>query len=73
MKKTIHVHEVVVIDKDVSHCGECPYYYEERDMGATHSCCEKRREKFNSPYSEIIPDVCWRDSNKKISKECPLF
>ena len=68
MKKSFHIHETIVIDKDVSCCDECPYYYEENDMGAIHSNCKKMGEG----YDAIIGDITWRNSNKTISEYCPM-
>lgn len=69
MKETIHVHYELIIDKDVTCCGDCPYYKELQDMGATLSVCEKLPCE---NYGDVLGDICWRDSHTKISEKCPL-
>lgn len=66
MKETIHVH--LVIDKDVTCCGDCPFYDTEPNMGATLSVCKAIT---SGGWSDILGDISWRNANDKISSKCP--
>lgn len=71
-KRPIHVHKEIIIDKDVTCCGECPFYYQEQEMNAILSCCEKRMI-VKSSYDQVIPEICWRNKFEKIADSCPLL
>lgn len=59
-EKIIHV--VYHIEKNVTKCIECPYYYEAQDMGARISCC------CHPNNSNILPR-----SSREIDKRCPFL
>lgn len=61
-----------VIDVDVKCCKDCPYYYEDQDMGATHHCCELK----GKAYDAFLEDLSWANGdrpNQRISIYCPLL
>ena len=61
-----------VIDAEVNCCKDCPYYYEDQDMGATHHCCELK----GRAYDAFLTDLSWADGdrpNQRISIYCPLL
>ena len=53
--------------KNVSCCGECPYYSEFHDMNATISCCEI----YTKSEWGMLPDITIWNANFKISDGCP--
>lgn len=44
--------------KEVNACRDCPYYYEEHDMGARIPICSKRTSNIILSNSNIIPSDC---------------
>lgn len=44
--------------KEVNACRECPYYYEDHDMGATIPICSKRTDNIILSNPNIIPNDC---------------
>lgn len=57
---------------DVNCCEDCPYYYSNEDMGATHHCCELK----GKAYGAILGDLSWANGdrpNQRISIYCPLL
>lgn len=58
---------VKTVEKEVSHCSECPFYYEGHDMSMTFSCCELNGEG----YDAILNDLGWKHpASQNISKSC---
>lgn len=57
---------VKTIKKEVKCCNNCPYYYEDKDMGTTLFCCELN----GFGYSAILSDINWNNASKIISKDC---
>lgn len=50
--------------KDVTCCKECPYYFQEHDMGATIPICTKSEEITILSSPNIIPNDCPIDEIK---------
>lgn len=44
--------------KEVNACRDCPYYYEDYDMGARIPICSKRARNIILSNSNIIPSDC---------------
>lgn len=60
-----------VIEREVTCCGHCPYYGEERDMGATIPYC-KAIDDHEDYWANVLQDISWRTAHDKISSQCPL-
>ena len=50
--------------KEVTCCKECPYYFQEHDMGATIPICTKSKEITILSSPNIIPNDCPIDAIK---------
>lgn len=60
-----------VIEKEVTCCVECPYYKEERDMGAIIPLCEAIDNREDC-WASVLHDINWLTMNNRISSQCPL-
>ena len=66
-KETVYVRRV--FSGKVDCCANCPYYEEDNEMGAVIISCAALPGK---GYENVLEDISWRDSPKKISQRCPF-